>query len=309
MSYNEQLNVYEGYVYCVKNIVTNKLYIGQTTRTPTLRWKQHIKDSKKRDCYFHRAINKYGKDNFILSVLYTSQDKDLKQVKDQLNKMEIYYVEKLNTFNPSGYNSTRGGEGNLGTPCVLYDYDGNLLCEFLSVTDAGDKLNFSVTTIWHCCNGIHSGTKFGIFRYKGDDFNKYKVDYRPDFKLPIKTYDYNGNIISVYDSLNELAIETNTTKTSVGRWLRSHKFVNFSFVVFSVYEEFDKKKITFPENRFVDMFKDGVFVKTFESASDAARYINGDASSISKCLLGKMKIHKGYTFKRHHFYIDNTLIA
>ena len=60
MSYNEQLNVYEGYVYCVKNIVTNKLYIGQTTRTPTLRWKQHIKDSKKRDCYFHRAINKYG---------------------------------------------------------------------------------------------------------------------------------------------------------------------------------------------------------------------------------------------------------
>lgn len=309
MSFNKETGMYEGYIYLVENIINHKKYIGQTTRTSYLRFKQHIKDSKKRDCYFHRAINKYGKDNFKLSTIFKCESMDLNDVKNELNTKEIYYIDLYNTYNPNGYNSTYGGEGVLGQPCILYDYDGNVIGEFLSVTDAGDKLNLSIGTIWNCCNGIHSGTKVGVFRYKGDSFAKYNVVYRPDFKLPIKIYNYQGDLLEKYESLQSFATVMNTTKTTVGRWLKSHKYIDYKFVIFSAYEDFDKNKISLPENRYVDMYKDDVFIRTFKSASDAARCIGGDSSSISKCILGKMKTHKGYNFKRHNFYENDTLIA
>lgn len=309
MAYNKETGMYEGYIYLIENTINNKKYVGQTTRTPILRFKQHIKDSHKRDCYFHRAINKYGKENFKLFTIYKYESSNLKDVKNKINDKEIYYIDLYDTYNPNGYNSTYGGEGKLGKPCILYDYEGNIINEFLSVTDASDKLNLGVGTIWNCCNGVHSGTSLGVFRYKGDQFTKYDVMYRPDFKLPIKTYNYQGDFLNEYESLQSLAKKMNVSKTTVKRWLNKHTYVNFSFVIFSVYEDFDQTKITFPNNRFVDMYKNDVFIKTFESASDGARCINGDASSIAKCISGKLKVHKGYTFKRHYFYENNKLIA
>ena len=65
MSYNKETGMYEGYIYKVTNDVNDKVYIGQTIRTVEQRFNQHIKDSKKRDCYFHRAMNKYGCEHFF----------------------------------------------------------------------------------------------------------------------------------------------------------------------------------------------------------------------------------------------------
>ena len=52
-----------------------------------------------------RAINKYGKDNFIIEQI------DKAGSIEELNVKEIEHVKKLNTFTPHGYNCMAGGGG------------------------------------------------------------------------------------------------------------------------------------------------------------------------------------------------------
>lgn len=89
----------KGFIYKVTNKVTGKSYIGQTRKSVEFRWRQH-KNSK--DCYyFHKAIQKYGEENFEVTTLEECDVEDL-------DSKEIFYISKYNTFN-NGYNMTTGG--------------------------------------------------------------------------------------------------------------------------------------------------------------------------------------------------------
>ena len=62
-----------GYIYKVTNTVNGKLYIGQTSRTIEVRWREHIQDAFGRNnkgfFALHRAIKKYGKDAFKIEQI------------------------------------------------------------------------------------------------------------------------------------------------------------------------------------------------------------------------------------------------
>lgn len=91
----------KGLIYCVHCISTGKKYIGQTTQILEKRINRHFCDSEKTDYHFHRAIKKYGKENFIFGVV---EECNL----EELNSKEIYWIDKYNTFD-NGYNSDTGG--------------------------------------------------------------------------------------------------------------------------------------------------------------------------------------------------------
>ena len=101
-------------VYCIKNIINNKEYIGLTTRTLEERWKQHIYESNKKDSWewntpLGNAIKKYGKDSFQVFVLEEcSSETELKQKEIQLIR------ERKSLATETGYNLTLGGDGRLG---------------------------------------------------------------------------------------------------------------------------------------------------------------------------------------------------
>ena len=101
-------------VYCIKNTINNKEYIGLTTRTLEHRWKQHIYESNKKDSWewntpLGNAIKKYGKDSFQVFVLEEcSSETELKQKEIQLIK------ERKSLASETGYNLTLGGDGRLG---------------------------------------------------------------------------------------------------------------------------------------------------------------------------------------------------
>ena len=101
-------------VYCIKNIINNKEYIGLTTRTLEERWKQHIRESNKEGSWewntpLGNAIKKYGKDSFEVFVLEEcSSETEMKQKEIQLIK------EKKSLASETGYNLTLGGDGRLG---------------------------------------------------------------------------------------------------------------------------------------------------------------------------------------------------
>jgi group I intron endonuclease len=96
-------------VYCIENIINGKKYVGYAINFET-RLKRHLSSARKNSkIYFHRALNKYGIDNFKITILEESEN-----VEYIYEEREPYWINELNTFYPNGYNMTRGGRGTLG---------------------------------------------------------------------------------------------------------------------------------------------------------------------------------------------------
>lgn len=92
-------------IYKLTNIKNQKCYIGYTSKEPLIRYQQHISDSITRCNYpIHKAIRKYGKDNFIFEVIYQSKDKE-----HTLNIMEPFFIQIFKSLK-EGYNCSLGGE-------------------------------------------------------------------------------------------------------------------------------------------------------------------------------------------------------
>ena len=90
-------------IYKVTNKINGKVYIGQSVDIGR-RWREHM--TAKDDIYFHKAIQKYGVENFEWEVIEQCKKKDL-------DEREIYWIEYYDSFN-KGYNCTKGGEGVSG---------------------------------------------------------------------------------------------------------------------------------------------------------------------------------------------------
>ena len=90
-------------IYKVTNKINGKVYIGQSVDIGR-RWRQHM--TAEDDIYFHKAIQKYGVENFEWEVIEQCKKKDL-------DEREIYWIEYYDSFN-KGYNCTRGGDGVSG---------------------------------------------------------------------------------------------------------------------------------------------------------------------------------------------------
>lgn len=104
------LNV--GVVYKSLCLINNKIYIGITAGKLSSRISSHVKLSNKNlpKYLFHRAIKKYGKNNFIFTILDTYSSFE------ERDRKEMFYIKLYNSFymNGVGYNMTLGGDGSKG---------------------------------------------------------------------------------------------------------------------------------------------------------------------------------------------------
>lgn len=87
-------------IYKITNLVNKKVYIGLTTKSMEGRWRSHVKGKKMQ---ISKAIEKYGKENFIIEQI------DQAENIEELKKKEIEWVSKEDSFK-KGYNGTRGGD-------------------------------------------------------------------------------------------------------------------------------------------------------------------------------------------------------
>jgi len=95
------------FIYKVTNLTNNKIYIGKTIHTLETRKLQHIRESKKPTFKFHRALKKYGIDNFSWEVIFECNNED------DLNNKEVEFIQIFDSYN-NGYNMTLGGDGVSG---------------------------------------------------------------------------------------------------------------------------------------------------------------------------------------------------
>ena len=101
-------------IYCIKNLVNNKIYIGKSINIYQ-RIQQHInmlnKESLDENRYLINSWKKYGRDNFQYIVLeYLDKNENL------LKERELYWMNELNSLNKEfGYNLRQ----DTSTNCIV----------------------------------------------------------------------------------------------------------------------------------------------------------------------------------------------
>jgi group I intron endonuclease len=113
----KKLTESKGCIYKLHCLVgPKKSYVGQHNNVDTvakIRWENHRKEALNLNpkCPIHRAIKKYGWENFSREIIWQGK-------REKLHAKENFYITTLHTFiddpNGGGYNLTLGGEGTRG---------------------------------------------------------------------------------------------------------------------------------------------------------------------------------------------------
>jgi group I intron endonuclease len=101
----------KGVIYKLES-PSGKIYIGQSINflNRVKKYKKQAKNSIGKHLF--NAIEKYGFDKFNITILATIElDNNVGITKSKLDKLEIYYIQKFDSFN-NGYNLTAGGNGS-----------------------------------------------------------------------------------------------------------------------------------------------------------------------------------------------------
>lgn len=211
------------YIYKITNKINGKIYIGQVYNKTVLdRFNRHLKDATPDSrSYLHRAICKYGKDNFIVEQIDTATSLE------ELNQKEMYWIKYYNSTDGNiGYNLTDGGDGG-----NTYKYKSE--DELKVIKEKIGKSNFGKNNGMHkSVKGFNVKTKEEIFfdtlneacRYFGivqkNIFTAYamkRVDhlYKDEWVFAY-TYDEYDLTLGIYDPSTRKGTKVKLTNINTG---------------------------------------------------------------------------------------------
>jgi hypothetical protein len=125
------------YIYLITNNVNNKVYVGKTEESIQKRFQEHCADSKKernKNRPLYRAMNKYGVENFTISLLEETSQPEIR---------EEFWIEQKQSYH-NGYNATRGGDGK---KYLDYDLIYNTYCDLQNISKVAETLGISNDTV------------------------------------------------------------------------------------------------------------------------------------------------------------------
>ena len=274
------------YIYKITNKFNGKVYIGKTTYTVNYRWNQHISaafsDKEKDDYNFllHKAIRKYGAENFLVELLEEVREEDL-------SNREIYWIDHFNSCileeNSHGYNMTYGGEGSLKI---------NREEIFRLWNDGFGSLEISKQT------GHYNQSIKRILKTL-DNYSK-DIDFARNTGNTVYQYDENGRLIRSYPSISYAAKQVGIDPSMINKCCNGSKqSCAGSFWSFSPEDKFEPKKLTRWRPLPVLQYSlDGELINRYDTLSAATRAMGKKQSRfIKECCEGKRKEMYGYIWK------------
>lgn len=197
-----------GLIYKVINDINNKVYIGKTTRTLEIRWKDHQKDSCYTNNKFYYAIRKYGVEHFSPIII----EDNIPEA--ELNNREIYWINFYNSYK-NGYNSTIGGEGDkkYSEEEIL-----NLWNRGYSCSDISSELGCTYMTASYTLSNLGIDTEQKKQRSA-------KIREKKN-SIPIEQYDFEGNFIKRFNTskeIKEAGFDRNEVNRCCAHCAYSHK--------------------------------------------------------------------------------------
>ena len=192
-----------GFIYKITNLINNKIYIGQTSRTVDTRWQEHQRnmyDDKYENITLYKAFNKYGINNFNIEIV-EEVDNFL------LNEREEFWIRVFNSYK-NGYNSTTGGSGqkvcDIGEVIDLWN-EGKLVKEIADILEVSSH---TITNYLHGY-GIDSSIIYSRANKLKDNSASQPIAARKAKEINSKAvYQLNketNEIINIFNSLSDAA--------------------------------------------------------------------------------------------------------
>lgn len=242
------MDIIDGKIYKITNLVNGKVYIGQTTKTLKRRWTQHcsVKGNYKRNA-MACAIRKYGKDKFIIEQIGSAT------TIEELNQEEVYWIKELNSLAPNGYNLDSGGKNKKphlqtrlklsiiggSTPFDVYKITESIgyhrsfkilkteyVGTWINKSECAEILKIEHKNICNCLLGKRKVCEGYIFKYKDEDREQKKINELENTKKKNKSkieLKLKDNFFNVY-KITKKDIQTGETleKEYIGTW-NSHE--------------------------------------------------------------------------------------
>lgn len=163
-------------VYILKNDVNGKFYVGETLKLKR-RMEEYLYTHKGTNRIIHRAIEKYGIDNFSIEYYYLPHF-----LKKDLVKLEESMIRQYNSLRPTGYNILPNGGSYAGgkTSDELKDLrktlntkevhqynalNGEYVQTYFSIEEAARQLSKNASNISQVANGLRKTAHGFIWRY------------------------------------------------------------------------------------------------------------------------------------------------
>ena len=275
-------------IYKAQNKVNGKIYIGKTNNLPK-RIREHTRYDVHNGLIFHKAIEKYGEENFEWEIIDSTEDFQ------KANELESYYIKEYNSFKPNGYNMTFGGDGgnaHNAVPIVCLTLDGKFVKKYNSAAEAEREDGFTNSTVLICCKNYSRTCKGHLFMFEEDYLKNGPITYKKRKNERCKTViqcDVQGNYITSYDSVQEAASSTDTSRTAIigcakGRYKKANGYIwvyEEDFPIKDMESHKDKKK-----GRKIAQVdpKTNAIIKTFERIKEAGNELGVNYKVIHKVL-------------------------
>ena len=228
-----------GIIYLITNIVNNKKYIGQTTRSLNDRINDYRRGYGNE--YLNNSIQKHGWDNFKFEVIDTAQSII------ELNNKEIRYINEYNTCDKNiGYNIAAGGRNSIPTTETLekmskshqgIKQNENWVNKRIAVAGSDDakkygKLKTELDKIMLSQNSPkfwlgksrNEETKKKISQTKlnnGISDKQKEVICKKVYKIDVLT----NQIIAIYESTSIASISEKVNQSTISRWCSKNKII------------------------------------------------------------------------------------
>ena len=265
-----------GYIYKITNRINDKIYIGQTSRSIEMRWKEHVRHAFEPNVagynsHFYKSIRKYGISNFTVDLIEKCSN-------GLMNEREIFWIDFYNSFNPKyGYNLTRGGEG---TRSINYEEVYERYDNGESIAEISINMDISRSNLAQILKG-YDNYNMAMNIERGYKYMSKKKG------TPVCQYDLSGNLIAIFASSKAAAkAVAKTTHANISKVCKTKQGLSggyqWRFLSDPAPGKYDGPAPNI--SRTVYQFdSSGKLINVFKSTREASFETGVDQSSIVRC--------------------------
>ena len=293
------------YVVYMHTSPSNKRYIGITSQKPERRWANGV--GYRGNNHFWNSINLYGWKNFKHEILFENL------TKEEAEQKEIELIAFYDSTNQNkGYNIESGGNCivcAVKKPVKQYTRDGVFVNEFDSVIDASEITNINSSSISSCCRNENKTAGNFIWRFSSDELTEEHLVWcnsndMGNNRIGVCQYSTEGNFIKRYDSASSASISVGGASSHITMCCQGEDKIAYGYIWRYEYDELTQEhlewcnhKDNFKRRSVSQYLKDGTYVTTYESMTEASLQTGINQNCIAGCCRDEYKTGGGYLWR------------